>query len=303
MSITSSPPAQPRFAAASSVAPGAMAAILWGTNFEATRIALLDMLPMTAAALRFAIASIAIMGWLALRGGVNLAIFWRNCRAFIALGAIGIAGFNAALFLGMQSASPITAALIMGTSPLTTALLDAGFQRRRPPARALTGMTISLGGVALTIGAFSGAPFAPGDLLILAGSLAWAIYTIGCRRWVTGAAPIETAAWTMLTGATALIALALALESPVTALATASGASWAALIWMALAGSVLAYIFWQSGIARLGPARASIMFNLVPISALIVAALFGRIPGWSQVAGVGVTIAGILLANSSPRPR
>lgn len=275
----------------------ALAAMLWGSNFEATRLVLDDLPPWTAAASRFTAAALGILVWLWIAEGPGIAALKRNALAFVTLGLIGVAGFNAALFLGMRSSTPVTAALIMGTSPLTTNLLDALIGRRRPGWRAMTGMVISLLGVALTVGAFSGARFAPGDLLIFAGSLAWALYTIGCRRWVRGASPLETSAWTMLFGAAALIIAARAFETPIVTLARAPVAAWMAVLWMALAGSVLAYVFWQVGISVRGPGATSVLFNLVPVSALVIAALFGRTPHILQVAGVAIAIFGVILAS------
>lgn len=275
----------------------ALAAIFWGTNFEATRLVLIDLPPWTAAAMRFALAAGAAMLWLALTQGLDLTVLRRNAGAFVVLGLIGITGFNAALFLGMETSSPVTAALIMGTSPLTTNLIDAAISRRRPAALALIGMGISLVGVALTVGAFSGARFASGDLLIAAGSLGWAIYSVGCRRQVRGATPLETAVWTMSFGALALVLIALLAEDPFVTLASASAVAWLALLHMALIGSVLAIVFWQIGITVRGPAATSVLFNLVPVSALVVSALFGRVPGWSQALGVAVAILGVWLAG------
>lgn len=274
-----------------------LAAVFWGSNFEATRIVLEGLPPWTAAAGRFVVAATAILLWLRIAEGPSLGALRRNALAFVVLGVVGVAGFNAALFLGMRTSSPVTAALIMGTSPLTTNLLDAAISRRRPSTLALVGMALSLLGVALTVGAFSGAHFTSGDILILLGSLAWALYAIGCRRWVREASPMATAAWTMLFGAIALVAAAALHEEPAQALAAASGSTWMALLWMASFGSVLAYLFWQVGVAVRGPAATSVLFNLVPISALAVAALFGRTPHLSQVAGVALAIFGVLLAS------
>ncbi|RWR26206.1 EamA/RhaT family transporter [Sinirhodobacter populi] len=275
----------------------ALAAIFWGTNFEATRLVLIDLPPWTAAALRFAVAAVAALMWLALTRGLDLAVLRRNAPAFVVLGLIGITCFNAALFLGMETSSPVTAALIMGTSPLTTNLLEALINRRRPAGMALLGMAISLIGVALTVGAFSGARFASGDLLIAACSLGWALYSIGCRRQVSGAAPLETAVWTMTFGAVALVVIALAVETPAAALAGVSAVTWIAGLHMALIGSVLAIVFWQIGISMRGPAATSVLFNLVPVSALVVSALFGRVPSWSQILGVAVAVFGVWLAS------
>lgn len=275
----------------------ALAAMFWGTSFEATHIALLELPPWTAAAGRFVFAAGAIVLFLAAAGKLSWATVTRNRIAFPVLGLVGVAGFNAALFFGMQTASPVTAALIMGTSPLTTNLLESVLQRRFPSGRAVLGMAISLVGVALTVGAFSGAHFATGDILILFGSLAWALYTIGCRRWVKESTPIETASWTMLAGAIALVAAAFLWETPIQSAGQASMTSWMAILWIALVGSVLAYLCWQVGIARQGPGATAVYFNLVPVSALIVAALFGQSPDVIQIAGVAVAIFGILLAG------
>lgn len=215
----------------------ALAAIFWGTNFEATRIVLTEMPPWTAAALRFEMAAVAAVLWLALTHGLNFAVLRRNAVAFVILGLVGVSGFNAALFLGMETSSPVTAALIMGTSPLTTNLLDALINRRRPAGIALIGMGISLIGVALTVGAFSGARFATGDLMIAGGSLAWALYSIGCRRRVAGATPLETTVWTMIFGAAALVVIAFATESPMRLMAEATPVFWLASLHMALIGS------------------------------------------------------------------
>jgi len=134
-------------------------------------------------------------------------------------------------------------------------------------------------------------------VMILLGSIVWALYTIGCRRWVKEATPLETSAWTMLAGALVLALSAFMLETPLSAIPNAGTGAWLSTLWMALPGSVLAFGFWQVGIARRGPGATSVMFNLVPVSALVVAALFGRIPEISQVTGVAVVIFGIMLAS------
>jgi drug/metabolite transporter (DMT)-like permease len=297
----STTPTAPREGVAFALSAGA--AVFWGSNFEAMRIALHDLPPWTAAAGRFLIAAAAIFTWMLIveRGG------WRalrhNVLAFAVLGILGVAGFNAALFLGMRSSSPVTAALILGTVPLTTTLLEALTSLRWPNRRALLGMGISLLGIALTVGAFSGAHLAQGDPLIFVGSVTWAIYTIGCRRWLRDASPLATSTWTMLFGALALVVAAFAFEAPVVAVAAISATACAAILWLALAGSVLTYLFWQVGIAVRGPAATSVLLNLVPVAALIFAAALGQRPEPSGLAGMAITIFGVLLASGRVRPR
>lgn len=299
MTATSSAPAAK--IATRALQLSALAAIFWGTTYEATRIVLLESPPWTPVALRFALAAAAALLWLALTRGVRFDVLRRNGLAYLALGLIGVTGVNAALFLGMQSSGPISAALIMATSPLLTNLIEAVINRRSPARIALFGMAVSLIGVSLTVGAFSGASFAAGDLLFVAASLAWALYSIGCRRWVKDAAPLETTVWTMIFGAVTLVAVAFTLENPLQVMADASPVFWIATLHMALVGSVLAFVFWQVGIAQRGPAATSVLFNLVPVSALIMAAAFGRLPELSQILGVMIAIFGVWLASRKPK--
>ncbi|MCA0998119.1 DMT family transporter [Alloyangia pacifica] len=275
----------------------ALAALFWGSNFEATRIALDSLPPWSAAAGRFGIAAIATLAWMRWQDGPGLAALRRNWPAMALLGLIGVAGFNAALFLSMRTSSPVTGALIMATTPLTTNLLDAFLSRRLPSVRMVLGMAVGLLGVALTVGAFSGARFGSGDLLILAGSLCWSLYTVGCRRWISEATPLETSAWTMAFGAAVLVGAACLIETPVAAITAASPAGWGATLWMAIAGSTLAFAFWQTGIRTRGPGATSVLFNLVPVSALVIVAGFGRMPDVTQILGVVIAIAGVLWAS------
>jgi len=279
------------------LALSALAALFWGSNFEATRIALDTLPPWTAAAGRFGVAALATLAWMALVDGPGLRALRRNWMALAALGLIGVAGFNAALFIGMQTSTPVTGALIMATTPLSTNLIDAVLSRRRPSVRMVTGMGVGLFGVALTVGAFSGARFGAGDIVIIMGSLCWALYTVGCRRWVADASPLETSAWTMLFGVVVLVLVACTLETPVSAVALVGPAGWAATLWMALAGSTLAFAFWQVGIRVRGPGATSVLFNLVPVAALLIAAGFGRRPDPSQLLGVAIAIGGVIWAS------
>ena len=89
-----------------------MAAIFWGSVFEATKLVLQDLTPWTAVASRFVFASAATLIWLWLKNGFDCRYPAQSCRLCCS-GAVGIAGFSGLLFWGMKSSSPVTAALIM----------------------------------------------------------------------------------------------------------------------------------------------------------------------------------------------
>ncbi|OCQ52246.1 putative DMT superfamily transporter inner membrane protein [Photorhabdus australis subsp. thailandensis] len=278
------------------------ATFFWGSNFQATKLALSSLPPWTASVERFVFAVLAIFIFMVLKGGIHGKVLRQNLFAFISLGTIGVAGFNGALFVGLQSSSPVTAALIMATTPISANILEAIMNRRFPELIRVYGMMISLFGVALVITngqLFSGGAIhtASGDLIILAGSLGWAIYTVGTRTFVTGATPLETTSWTMLFGTVILAIIAIFIESPVPSLFSGKLESHLASVYMGIAGSVFAYLFWNIGIATRGPGRTAIFFNFVPIFALGIQVAMGDIPSLAQIIGIIITISGVLLGQ------
>jgi len=82
----------------------------------------------------------------------------------------------------------------------------------------------------------------------------------------TDTSGIANTAGIMTTGAVALTAVAL-LSGP--AFVVPDLRAGAALLAMSVGGGVLSYLFWNAGIAKLGPARAAIFMNLVPVASMV----------------------------------
>ncbi|EMN3922046.1 DMT family transporter [Citrobacter farmeri] len=279
-----------------------LATLFWGSNFQATKLAISTMPPWTASAERFLIAVMVIFIYMSLKNLMTLNTLKKNLLAFIFLGAIGVAGFNGALFVGLQTSNPITAALIMATTPISANIIEAILNQRMPQLIRVLGMLISLLGVSMVISngkiLMGGAlTFSYGDIIIFIGSLGWAVYTVGTRVMVSESTPLETTAWTMLFGAIILSVIAFIYEQPVRSISTASVVSHLAGLYMGIAGSVLAYLFWVIGISTRGPGKTSIFFNFVPLFAIMVQIMFGTIPGNVQLIGSVITILGVLLGQ------
>ncbi len=131
---------------------------------------------------------------------------------------------------------------------------------------------------------------------MLIAVVAWSLYSVLVQKLVPHVPSLQQARWTITAGAAALIAFAVARE-PIAILATQTPATMAVVIYMALCGTVLAYIFWLRGVQDLGPQRASIAFNLVPVFTLLVNLALGQWPSPVQIAGLFAVIAGVLIAS------
>jgi drug/metabolite transporter (DMT)-like permease len=83
---------------------------------------------------------------------------------------------------------------------------------------------------------------------------------------------------------------------------TALGAA-AAILFMAICGSVLAYVWWVQGIARLGAGTTALFFNLVPVWTLLLTAAGGGRLTVAQLGGALLVLAGVSLATLRRRAR
>jgi drug/metabolite transporter (DMT)-like permease len=278
----------------------ALAAVMWGANFNLSKHVLVDLSALTAGAARFDIAALAMLAICAIKGQRVPLI--RHGRSYATLGLVGIAGFNVLFFYGMQTTSAVNAALIMALNPLTTALLAFVVSGHRPHLRQLIAFPIGAAGVGVVV-LGGGAHFriAEGDVLMLAGTLCWAFYNVMVGRLL----PREVGALANTTGLMVAGAVALSLAAVVAGAPVAAPGSDAlgSLLLMSLGGSVLAYLFWNAGIARLGASRTALFLNLVPVSSMVISAFEGRPPTWEQLTGGAIVIAAVSLAMLGPAAR
>ena len=283
---------------ANSYGLAAVAALFWGANFNLAAPVLADLPPMEAAAGRFILAAL-IMAAVTLyrREGAALLETARNHGLKLALvGMVGIAGFNILFFDAMRTISAVNGSLVMATNPLLTALLAAAVLGETLPRRQLMAMPVAFLGVAAVIlggGSAGGINAGWGDLEMLGANLAWAAYNVLARKLTPPGPQFANVTVMMGAGAAVLAAAALAGQAPMVLPGLTGGA---ALLAMAVFGSVLAYLLWNSAISRLGAGRTALFLNLVPVFATTIASLGGDLPSQNQLAGGLVVIAAVAYA-------
>ncbi|OCG20950.1 hypothetical protein A9G11_09660 [Gilliamella sp. wkB108] len=281
-----------------------LSTFFWGSNFNAAAIVVTEVPPLVAASERFIIASLVIFIYMVIKAKNNIGAFKLNWLAFILLGLCGITGFNLAFFIGLQTTSPINGALIMATSPVTTALVASIIDKYRVTWSQAAGMIISLIGVVLVIsnGDITNIiklQFSGGDLIILLGNLAWAIYTVGCRKFILNSTPLQTTSFTMLFGTIGIVLFSVLQDDLIKEMKHITIFNHMILIYLGIAGAVLAYLFWNVGIKELGAAKTSIFFNLVPVFTMLLALITGLIPTLLQLVGAVLVIGGVIYATGA----
>jgi drug/metabolite transporter (DMT)-like permease len=273
-------------------------AFFWGANFVLAGPVLADLAPLWAAPLRFLLGAAVMLLIVTLRREQLLALLRRHAGTYLLLAGVGVAGFNLLFFYALQSTSAANAALIMATNPLITTLLAAVILGERPTARYLVSLPVALVGVTVVIThgewhRLASFHVAGGDLLMLAANLSWALYNVLGRRYMPQGTPLANTTLIMSMGAVLLLCFALGSGIH---FATPGIKADAALLAMALGGTVLAYLFWSIGIMRLGAARTAIFLNLVPVFTMLVGLIIGTLPSVSQIAGGLLVIGGVTIS-------
>jgi drug/metabolite transporter (DMT)-like permease len=226
----------------------------------------------------------------------------RSLPVYALLGLVGIFGFNALLFVGLKSTSPVNASLVMALNPLVTVLLSTVLVRERLRLPHALGALASLAGVLLVLTGGSLAQLAHvsrGDLLVFGANVCWALYAILGRRWARESSPLTLSTWTMVVGALCFVPFA-----PLGHVA-ASGhqllLAGVAIAFMAVCGSVLAYLWWVQAVARLGASTTALFFNLVPVWTLLLTLFAGAHVTLVQLGGTVLVLGGVSVATLQRR--
>lgn len=213
------------------------------------------------------------------------------------------AGQAAVAFLSLSSLRWISAAtlgFLFYTFPAWVALFAALRGTERVDGRRLLALALSLGGIALIVGAPSAGGAAtvwPGVLLALAGALLYALYIPylgGLQRDTTP----ELASLYVTAGAAGLFAVGALADGTLTA--RLAPAAWTAALLLALVCTVIAFQAFLRGLHGLGPVRAAIVSTVEPFWTAVLGALVLRQPLTPVMLAGGALIAGAVLLLQLP---
>jgi drug/metabolite transporter (DMT)-like permease len=283
----------------------ALVALIWGGTFIAGRIAAAEIAPATAALWRYIVAALVLIvaQFVVERGLPRLTA--RQWLGVTLLGATGVAAYNLCFMVGMQTVTASRASLIVALNPAGTfvgaaLLLGEPLDRRRSLA-----VAVALLGAMIVIG--RGDPLAPftggiggGDAVIFGCVASWVAYTLIGKRILVGLSPLAATTYAALTGTVMLGVAAAVLPPPLGGLHVpqASLAAWASIAFLGVFGTAVAFVWFYQGIRAIGPARAAVFINLVPVAAVTLGVLLlGEPLEPSMLAGGALVVAGVWLLN------
>ncbi len=237
-----------------------------------------------------------------------LPIYRRAWRVFLVLGTLMI-GCTSLFVVMLQFTTAINLSLVNALQPTMTVLLSWLLLRQRLSALQGSGVLLGLTGVAIMVAEGSvaqllGLRFNPADLGALIGVLGLAGYAL-CLRWLpAGLTAVEILLGIVVAGLAVLAPFYLA-ETWLFKPMPLSIPALAAAATMAVFGSVLGNLGWNTGNQVLGPNQASIFINLIPVFGALLAVLFlGETLYAYHLAGFGMIGVGVwcVLYRARPAP-
>ncbi|GAB4215665.1 MAG: DMT family transporter [Rhodoferax sp.] len=282
--------------------------LFWASNAVVGRLIAPLVSPMTLNGLRWVLAFVLL---LPLAGAVlrPASPIWAASRRFLLLSLLAIGGYNALLYLALNTSTPINVTLVGASTPVWMLGIGRVFFGMRIGARQWLGSALSIAGVMLVLSrgelqVLMQVRLVAGDVYMLLASAAWTYYS-----WMlvhpTTEPPSVRRDWAAFLLAQVAFGLLWSSLSVGTEWALGlgrlhlSGTLLAALVFIAVCPAVLAYRFWGAGVALAGPSVAGFFVNLTPLfTAVMSAAFLGEAPRAYHALAFALIVGGIVVSSS-----
>lgn len=284
-----------------------LTSVLWAGTFIAGRILSrkggpAD--PASAAFLRFFFASIIM---LALVKAVEKRFPKLNARQWFAMFLLGLTGiflYHILFLTGLKTVEAANASVIIATSPVFISLLSAYFFKEIITPLKFAGIILSVfGAIYVAIKGdflyFFKYGISGGQLFIIGCLICWVLYSILGKKLLAGLSPMIIVAYSSLIGTVLLFFVAL-YNGIFGEMKLYLVKDWLSILYLAIFGTVVGYIWFCEALDKIGPARTSLFFNFIPIFTIILSFLIlGEPVTHSLVVGTPLVIIGVYLTNKT----
>lgn len=267
--------------------------VIWGSTYFFIRIGVASWPPFMMAGLRFLFAGSVMLAFLLLRG--HALPSRQELRGAAILGVLMPAIGNGFVTLAEKQVSSGVAALVVATVPLFTVLFGRFCFGMRAQRREWAGIALGmLGMLVLNLGSnLRASPL--GAFWLLFASAGWALGSAWSRIIVQPKGPMGSA-WMMIFGGAALL-----LASAVTGehlLAAPPWQGWAAIAYLAVFGSMVAYSAYLHLLKTVSPAAATSYAYVNPIIAVLLGVLLlGEHVGQQEILAMVIILSGVVLIS------
>ena len=253
------------------------AMFFWGATYVIVRAIHEDVPPITLNFWRWVVVLVLLLPWTAGAAWRHREVLRRNAWLLVMLSATGVALYQCAAYIALNTTTAINAGLIYATVPVVTPLISYALDRELVTVRQGLGIAVSMAGVVTIIGraeweVLTAFLFTPGDL--------WMVLSV---VGVVVLLPFYGWEWARVGGF------------------TPSRASILGIAYLSIASAIVGYVCWNKAVAVIGANKAGLFVHLIPVFTVVLAVVFldERLRGF-HVAGTAFIAAGIYLTVTRP---
>ncbi|MGA9596583.1 MAG: DMT family transporter [Acidimicrobiia bacterium] len=284
------------------VAAALLVTFLWSSSWVLIRWGLDDeaLQPVTFAALRYGLAALLLIGWVASKRPLRQTISGLDRRSLVQIIILGVVFYTitqGAQFVAIDNQPAATTSLVLSWSPLLVAALGSLFIAETATRRQIAG--------ALLVAAGAWAYFA-GDLGATALGMMAALIAMAANvassllgRNVNRRAdcpPVVVTAISMAVGAALLVAVGIGTEG----MPAVSARAWLIIGWLAVVNTALAFTLWNYSLRRLSALESTAINNTMLIQIALLAWIFlDENLGIAEITGIVLVSIGVLLSQAA----
>jgi drug/metabolite transporter (DMT)-like permease len=274
---------------------------LWAGNHILGRWAAGVIPPMTLAFLRWSLAAVVMLPFAFSAIRADWPIVRQAWPRILLLGFMGSGIYNTLQYIALTGTTATNAAILNSWGPILIVLAGAGLYRDKLRPIQLSGMAVSLIGVAIIVlhGEFARVAtlsFNRGDLVMLFATGVWALYTtllrtrppistlsfVGLTYVIAGVVNLPLAAWEYAHGQTMAV----------------TPSTIAAVLYAGVLASLVAYLLYARSVEIIGANRTGVFIHLIPLFTSVMAMLLlGEQPALYHVAGFALILSGVFITQ------
>ena len=280
-----------------------LAALFWSGNFIVGKFAtLFEIPPLTLNVFRWISVWIILIPFTYKEIYNNLSIIKKKWFVISFMGVITISTFNSVVYFALNYTQVINAVLVLAAIPAATIVLSSLMKIEKTNIFQLLGLFLSIVGIGSIISngniqKIISLSFNKGDLWMLVCVFTWALYSTLLKKNKFKFSQFTLIQLMVSVGVLFLIPQFL-YEKSIGLEVNFNKAFFLILFYVVVFPAIAAYYFWQKGVEIIGPNRASMFIQLMPLfSAIMAIIIFREKFELYHFTGAAFIVSGIYLSN------
>lgn len=261
----------------------------------------LQVLPETVLLFRAIISALFYIGWMLLfrRKKIRL-VEKKDLLVLLVLGGLNIP-LNQFFFLNaIKLTEPPNVSLAYALTPLFVFVIAANFLKEKVNKLKAFGIFAAIAGAVIVIAEKKielSSDGLRGDLIALAASLSWALFTVIGKNFSRKYGAVYATTLAMITGLFLYVPIYAAMGTE-TEFTSITSLNWLQILWLGVMTSGVGYVLWYYALTKIEASKLAVFNNLQPVLTTILSLLiFGTPVSLQFIAGGSMIIGGVILTQ------